>query len=78
MELRNHDRSLDPVRLAGAARAAKNGMDKAVEDAILGDAGLLASRNLDNRLADLLAGLREDEKRRLLFELAQRQLAEQA
>jgi integrase len=47
-----------------------------VEDTILGDAGLLVSRNLDNRLQDLLAGLPEDEKRRLLFDLAQRQLQE--
>jgi integrase len=49
---------------------------QAVEDTILGDAGLLASRNLDNRLQDLLAALPEDEKRRLLFELAGRQLGE--
>ena len=49
---------------------------QSVEDTILGDAGLLASRNLDNRLQDVLAGLPEDEKRRLLFELAGRQLQE--
>lgn len=46
---------------------------QAVEDTILGDAGLLASRNLDARLQDVLAALPEDEKRRLLFELAERQ-----
>ena len=34
MELRNHDRSLDPGRLAGAARTARQGMEKAVEEAI--------------------------------------------
>ncbi len=49
---------------------------QAVEDTILGDAGLLTSRNLDNRLQDLLAGLSEDDKRRLLFDLAQQQMQE--
>ncbi len=44
-----------------------------VEDTILGDAGLLASSNMNDRLQDLLAGLDEDEKRRLLFDLSQRQ-----
>lgn len=44
---------------------------QAVEDTILGDAGLLASKGLDAKLQELLAGLDEATKRRLLFELAQ-------
>ena len=49
---------------------------QSVEDMILGDAGLLASRHLDTRLADLLAGLPEADKQRLLAGLVQRQQGE--
>jgi integrase len=49
---------------------------QAVEDMILGDAGLLTSRNLDDRLQAVLAALPEVEKRRLLFKLAQRKIQE--
>ena len=44
-----------------------------VEDHILGKAGRLSSRGMDERLQDLLSSLPEDEKRLLIFELSKRQ-----
>jgi hypothetical protein len=46
------------------------------EDFILGKAGLLSSGGLDSQLQDLLSTLPEDEKRRLLFQLAQDRVRE--
>jgi len=49
---------------------------QAVEDEILGDAGLLASPSLEAQLQSLLSGMLEADKQRLLFELEQRQTRE--